>query len=121
VRYALRADDPSGQKSTTQHGANRLASLSLPVLTVVPIQRGNRVRLQMLGGTFERNEFAFCWPIWRGTATLAGIRALLSHPDLSKGPSTLAHFCVTEVRRASRIGVGKFMNFTRAEAIKSAD
>jgi hypothetical protein len=29
VRYALRADDPSGQKSTTQHGANRLAALGL--------------------------------------------------------------------------------------------
>jgi hypothetical protein len=117
VRYALRADDPSGQKSTTQHGANRLASLSLPVLTVAPTQRGDRVRLQVLGGTFERNEFAFSWPIWRGTATLAAIRALLSHPDLSKGPSTLSHLGVTEVRRASRIGVGKFMNFTRAQAI----
>ena len=36
VRYALRADDPSGQKSTTQHGANRLAAFGLPILTVTP-------------------------------------------------------------------------------------
>jgi hypothetical protein len=121
VRYALRADDPSSQKSTTQHGANRLAALGLPILTVVPAQRRERVRLQMLGGAFERNDFAFCWPIWREPASLAGIRALLAHPELAKGPSALGHLGVVEVRRANRIGVGKFMNFTRAEAITSSD
>jgi hypothetical protein len=50
VRYALRAEDPSGDKSTTQHGANRLAAIGLPILTTAPIQRGDRVRLQVLGG-----------------------------------------------------------------------
>jgi hypothetical protein len=120
VRYALRADDPSGEKSTTQHGANRLAALGLPVLTVAPSQRGARIRLQLLGGTFERNEFFFSWPIWREPASLAGIRALLSCPDLGKGPSALAHLGVAEVRRARRIGVGKFMNFTRAEPVGTA-
>ena len=55
VRYALRADDPSGGKSTTQHGANRLAALGLPVFTAAPVQRGVRVRLQVLGGSFERD------------------------------------------------------------------
>jgi hypothetical protein len=117
VRYALRADDPSGQKSTTQHGANRLAALGLPVLTVAPAQRGERVRLQVLGGTFERNEFAFCWPIWCEASSLAAIRALLSHPELAKGASTLHHLGVVGVRRTRRISVGKFMNFTRAEPI----
>jgi hypothetical protein len=43
VRYALRADDPSGNKATTQHGANRLAVFGLPVLTVTPGRRGARV------------------------------------------------------------------------------
>jgi len=121
VRYALRADDPSGQKSTTQHGANRLAAFGLPILTVTPAQRGARVRLQVLGGTLERNEFAFCWPIWRGAASLTAIRALLSHPGLARGPSSLRYLGVEEVRRTRRIGVGKFMNFTRAEPIPSAD
>jgi hypothetical protein len=120
VRYALRADDPSGQRSTTQHGANRLAAFGLPILTVAPAQRGARIRLQVLGGTLERNGFTFCWPIWRGAASLAAIRALLSHPDLARGPSTLRHLGVEEVRRTRRIGVGKFMNFTRAEPITSA-
>jgi hypothetical protein len=117
VRYALEANDPSSTKSTTQHGANRLAALALPILTVTPAQRGERVRLQMLGGTFERNDFTFCWPIWRDPTSLAGIRALLSNPELINGPSELAHLGVIEVCRTRRVGVGKFMNFTRAEAI----
>jgi hypothetical protein len=119
VRYALRADDPSSEKSTTQHGANRLAALGLAALTATPVQRGRRVRLQVLGGAFERNEFAFYWPIWREPTSLAGIRALLSHPDLIKRPSQLAHLGVAEVRRTLRIGVGKFMNFTRAESVET--
>ena len=119
VRYALRADDPSNEKSTTQHGANRLAALGLAALTATPVQRGRRVRLQVLGGAFERNVFAFYWPIWKEPASLASIRALLSHPDLIKGPSELAHLGVAEVRRTLRIGVGKFMNFTRAEPVET--
>ena len=107
VRYALRASDPSGEKSTTQHGANRLAALGLPVLTAVPVQRGNRVRLQVLGGSLDR-EFTFAWPIWREPASLAAIRAMLSHPDLTNNPATaqnkLAHLGVEQVRRARRIG-----------------
>jgi hypothetical protein len=117
VRYALRADDPSGTKATTQHGANRLAALGLAALTTAPAQRGNRVRLQILGGWFERNDFSFAWPIWRDPASLAAIRALLSHPRLREGPEVLAHLGVAQVRRSRRIGVGKFMNFTRAEPL----
>jgi hypothetical protein len=117
VRYALRADDPSGDKSTTQHGANRLAALGLPVLTAIPERRGGRVRLEVLGGTFERNEFSLCWPVWKHSTSLAGIRALLSHPDLALGPTALTHLGVVEVRRTRRISVGKFMNFMRATPV----
>lgn len=39
VRYALRADDPSGDKSLTRHGANRRAALGLAVLTATPARR----------------------------------------------------------------------------------
>ena len=73
--------------------------------------------MQVLGGAFERNEFVFRWPIWREPTSLAGIRALLAHPELENGPSALAYLGVEEVRKTRRIGVGKFMNFTRAEAI----
>lgn len=114
VRYALRANDPSGDKSTTQHGANRLAALGLPELTVAPEQRTQRVRLQVLGGSWERGEFTFTWPIWTLPTSLAGIRALLGHPDLLLGWQRLVHLGVIDVRRSRRISVGKFMNFTRA-------
>jgi hypothetical protein len=116
VRYALRADDPSGEKSTTQHGANRLAALGLRVFTAAPVQRGNRVRLQIIGGSSER-DFALTWPIWRQPASLAAIRAMLSHPDLTNGSTKLAHLGVEQVRRARRINNGRFNNFARAEVI----
>lgn len=117
VRYALRADDPSGEKSTTQHGANRLAALGLAALTVTPVQRGERVRLQVVGGVSHRGGFDFFWPVWNAPASLAAIRAMLTHPSLPKGPEALAHLGVAEVRRAHRISVGKFMNFMRAEPV----
>jgi hypothetical protein len=115
-RYALRADNPSEDKGTTQHGANRLAALGLPLLTAVPVRRDGRVRLTVVGGAFERGEFAFSWPIWRHPTKLAGIRALLTHPDLAQGPAALSHLGIVEVRRARRITVGNYMNFTRAAA-----
>jgi hypothetical protein len=117
VRYALRANNPSDEKSTTEHGANRLAVLGLPAFTVAPEQRGSHVRLRVIGGTFGRN-FAVAWPIWRDPASLSAIRVLLSHPSLANGKiDELAHLGVVQIRRADRIGVGKFMNFTRADAI----
>lgn len=115
VRYALRADDPSGAKSTTQHGANRLAALGLAALPVAPVRRGGRVRLEVLGGRSDRSGFTFSWPVWRDPASLAAIRALLAHPGLAQGPQALAHLGVVEIRRARRHSVGKFMNFSRGE------
>jgi len=116
VRYALQAGDPSDEKSTTQHGANRLAALGLPVFTAVPVQHGSRVRLQVLAGHFER-DFTLPWPIWRQPASLAGICALLSHPDLIAGATALRHLGVVQVRRARRIRNGRFNNFAPAEVI----
>jgi hypothetical protein len=116
VRYALRANDPSGEKSTTQHGANRLAALGLPVFTAAPVQRRNRVRLQIIGGSLD-GTFALAWPIWREPASLAAIRAMLSHPDLTTDPTKLSHLGVEQVRRARRISNGRFNNFARAETI----
>ncbi|HUZ11874.1 MAG TPA: hypothetical protein VMU93_03355 [Caulobacteraceae bacterium] len=116
VRYALMADDPSSQRTTTQHGANRLAAIGLPVLTVAPVARaGGRVRLMALGGS-DRMPFSFAWPIWRGPASLSAIRAMLAHPDL-RTPNGLAHLGVDRVVEATRLSVGKFMNFGPARPI----
>lgn len=118
VRYALRATDPTDSKTkeTTQHGANRLAAVGLSVLTVAPRRRAGTARLGVLGGTRERDGgFVFRWPIWRHAISLAAVRALLGHDGLDR-PETRDALGVVELRRARRISVGKFMNFTRAES-----
>ena len=118
VRYALRAKDPTDAKTkeTTQHGANRLAAVGFSVLTVAPRLRNGEVRLTVLGGSRESNgSFIFRWPIWRPPISLAGMRALLGHPGLRRR-ETFPTLGIVEVRLTRRISVGKFMNFTRAEA-----
>ena len=119
VRYALRATDPtdSRTKETTQHGANRLAAIGLSALTVVPRLRGTTAQLAVVGGKRERGGgFTFTWPIWRHAISLAAIRSLLGHGGLDKR-ATRDALGIFELRRARRISVGKFMNFTRAESI----
>lgn len=115
VRYALMAGDPAATtyKLGTQHGANRLASVGLAALTLVPETRAGRIRPSILGGSSNRDGFSFTWPIWKRPATLSAIRAMLGHPDLRK-MNGLAHLGVGHTLTANRISVGKFMNFTRA-------
>ena len=118
VRYALRATDPtdSKTKATTQHGANRLATIGLSALTVAPRLHGTTAQLAVIGGIRDRGGFAFMWPIWRHPISLAAIRSLLGHTGLGKR-TTWDALDIIELRRARRISVGKFMNFTRAESI----
>ncbi len=118
VRYAYRANDPTDTKTKerTQHGANRLAAVGLSVLTVVPmqLQRYGSVRLAVIGGHRDsKGEFVMRWPIWRQPISLAGIRALLTHPTMAHR-ETRAALGIIEVRRARRISTGRFMNFTTA-------
>ncbi len=113
VRYALRARDPSKDREPTQHGANRLAAIGLSILTVAPRLRDGKVRLVVLGG--GRDSFVFRWPIWREPISLNGVRALLGHPRLEQ-PDTRAALGIVQLYQAQRISVGKFCNFTRAEA-----
>lgn len=117
VRYALMAGNPTdaAYKPGTQHGANRLAAIGLAALTVVPETRAGRVRPAILGGAW-RDGFSLAWPIWRDPASLSAIRALLGHPNL-RTVDGLAHLGVEHVLVARRISVGKFMNFTRAQAV----
>ena len=115
VRYAYRANDPTKAKTkaTTQHGANRLAAIGASVLTVVPRRLGQDVGLVVRGGPRRNRRFTFEWPIWRHPVSLAGVKALLTHPRLNE-PGVRSAFGVTEVRRTRRISVAKNMNFTRA-------
>jgi hypothetical protein len=121
VRYALMAGDPTvaAYKGGTQHGANRLATIGLAALTLVPETRAGRVRPAILGGKSSAEGFSFAWPIWRDPATLSAIRALLGHPDLRR-PNGTAHLGVDHVLIARRISVGKYMNFTRGRIQEAA-
>ena len=115
VRYALRARDPKKAKETTQHGANRLAAVGLSVFTVVPRRRSTKVQLALISGRREHGEHTVNWPIWREPTSLAGIRALLTHPNAIQ-PETREALGVVEYRSARRISHGRYMNFTSAEA-----
>jgi hypothetical protein len=113
-RHAYRWAAPTDEKQGVEHGANMLAAIALPLLTVVPTQRNGQVRLQVLGGS-SAGAFSFAWPIWREPASLSGIRGLLSHPDL-RVPGALSHLGVDHVRVTNRINppLSKYANFSFA-------
>lgn len=115
VRYALMAGDPTdpAYKTGTQYGANRLATIGLAVLTLVPETRAGRTRPAIVGGAATADGFSFAWPVWRESATLAAIRALLAHPNLRE-PGALEYLGVVDVMVAKRIWVERLRNFTRA-------
>lgn len=94
MRYALLPADPSGEKTTTQHGANRLAAVGVASLPVVPTLRRGRVRHRSPAAKVAP---ASAWPIWRDAAGSRTIEALLSHPDLRE-PQRLSYLGIIEVR-----------------------
>jgi hypothetical protein len=112
-RHALQWRAPTKDPPTTQHGANRLAIIGLSVLTAAPISRGKRVTLSVLGGSGAGDRFSLAWPIWTSPTSLAGIRALLSHPQLHER-GALDYLGVDHVRRTRRINLDRLRNFTAA-------
>lgn len=123
VRYAHRATDPTDPKTktTTQHGANRLAAVGIAALTAVPRRRRTEdTRLEVLGGVRNPDmTFTFTWPIWRAPISLPAIRNLLGHPGLDQA-ATRVQLGIVERRRARRIAFGRYMNFTRAEPVSES-
>jgi hypothetical protein len=117
-RHAYRWAAPTDEKQGVEHGANVLAAIGLPTLTVVPGQRGRDVRLQTLAGE-SSGGFSFAWPIWREATGLSSIRDLLSHPGL-RTPGALGYLGVEQVRVSRRINPpgSKYANFTRARVLE---
>jgi hypothetical protein len=120
-RYALRADNPSGDPAGMQHGANRLAAVGLPTLPGAVVRRRGDTRFLNAATSYgEDGGIRITWPIWRLAARLAAIRALLAHPALAGDAKAIAELMPQGVAfafRAQRISVGKFFNVTLAERI----
>lgn len=120
-RYALRANDPSGDPAGMQHGANRLASIGLTCLPGVAVRRRSETRFLNAGTRYGADStIEFSWPIWREPARLATVQALIKHPDIGGADELtpqLHAIGVRQIYRARRISVGKFFNVTRAERV----
>jgi hypothetical protein len=117
-RHAYQWRAPTKDSPTTQHGANRLALLGIATLTCAPIISGNRVQLSVIGGAGGGDRFSLAWPIWTLPASLASIRALLSHPKLRE-PRALEYLGVDHVRVTRRISLDRLRNFTYAEPLEA--
>jgi hypothetical protein len=119
-RYALRANDPSGDPVGLQHGANRLAAIALPLLSGAPILRRSELKFLARGASYsEARTISITWPLWPHPARLASIRALLAHPWMAYERLDDQQIAegVTALMRAERISSGKFMNISGAQCI----
>jgi hypothetical protein len=120
-RYAMRFKNPSDDPGCTVHGANRLASLGIAALPGAAVERRGRLRFLILGSDLGPDGLVeITWPIWERPTTLSALQALVGHPALSAltpDMAQLSRFGIKNLRRARRISVGKYFNFTRAEAL----
>ena len=120
-RYALRAEDPSSDTVTLQHGANRLAAVALPILSGAAMLWRGKLRFFARATSYQSGgTIAVTWPLWHRPARLASIRALLAHPlfrNEEVAGTDLAELGAVHAMRAERIPVGQFMNITVAMRI----
>jgi hypothetical protein len=119
-RHALQWRAPTKDPPTTQHGANRLAIIGLSVFTAAPINLGARVSLSKLAGAEGGDRFSLAWPIWFDPASIATIRALLSHPRLRE-PRPLDYLGIDHVRVTRRISLDRLRNFTTAIPLETEE
>lgn len=127
-RYAMRAVNPSSDAATTEHGANRLAILGMLSFQSAPTvsSRGSTVRLSTRGVSrhTKSRRPRITWPIWSRPASLEAIHAMLESPDLSQDwPlfDDLGRQSIRQARRVYRITNGKFISYTRAEALTRSE
>jgi hypothetical protein len=104
---------PTAEQPTTEHGAVRLALIGLSCFPVLPSAESGQLRTPVPGGHEDEGAFFVSWPIWRHPMTLTAIRALLATQCSARGidPDALGIFAAM---RASRVGLGKYIVFTRA-------
>jgi hypothetical protein len=118
-RYALRWREPSTDPLRTVRGANRLAFEAMPLLPVIP----TRTRAVTTGFTGQRSSDTFwTWPVWNRPIPLDVCRSLLSLKALltveeKNSRAELIGRGIVAVFRSQRISIGKYRNFTPAEAV----
>jgi len=117
-RYALRWDEPSKDPVRTVRGANALAVTALPLFPVVPTA-GNSVATTAFVGRGSRDTFV-AWPIWSAWLSVDVVRSLLAIKEMESREAEAATYRnalgVVAVYRSQRITLGKYRNFTPAEA-----
>ena len=104
---------PTADQPTTEHGAIRLAVIGLSCFPVLPSADTSQMRTPIPGGGAVDGAFEISWPIWRHPMTLSAVRALLATQYLGRGINRDA-LGVVAAMRASRVGLGKYVAFTRA-------
>lgn len=119
VRYALRWRNPSGDPERKKRGgmvgANALAAQALPLFPTALVDG----RLVTAGFSRIDRQVAWTWPIWEPDLPLPVVKTLLVLDELQERTpprSRLLPRGVVEVYRSRRITVGKYRNFTPAEA-----
>ncbi|MFN2470422.1 MAG: hypothetical protein ABR583_05425 [Gaiellaceae bacterium] len=109
-RYALAAEDPSGESSRTVWMANLLAYRALVLFPSAP----RRGRLATTAWSTRDGDRAFTWPIWEPPADPETIRSLLQLPVLAEPApdrSILRARGIAATFRARRIKVGEGANY----------
>ncbi len=117
-RYALRELNPSKDPGKTEHGANRLAVVGLPLLTSLPTGRRGAASIATIGFNRTEKRRHITWPLWTAWLDLETVLAILVRSELH-GPAPLVAplhpIGVTAAFRSYRVENGYYANFTRAE------
>ena len=117
-RYALRWDEPSKDPVRTVRGANLLAVAALPLFPTVPLSDHEIATTSFKGK--GRRETYVTWPIWRGWLSLDAVRSLLALGEMQTdqvSTGTLSPLGIHALYRSQRITLGKYRNFTPAQAL----
>jgi hypothetical protein len=105
-RYAYGWSDPSGEEVRTEHGANLLAAMALPLFPSVPTEAG----LATTAFDSRRGPPTFTWPVWQpwlGVDVVRSLLALGALRDAVPDRAYLLRLGVAEVFRTSKIEVGR--------------
>jgi hypothetical protein len=119
-RYALGWADPSDEQVSTEHGANLLAAMALPLFPAIPTSRG----MATTGFADRARETFWTWPIWDAYLSIDLVRSIIALEQLrveSPPREYLRRMGIPEVYRVRKIEVGKApnskLNFTQAESV----